>query len=121
MRMWMVNPKILCQKHLFGEHVELHMFIGTLKRNISISGYIKNNLLEILSIEQRHSELSMEIMNRKYKHNSPLIITPEIYSYLSINEINYKIDKDNALYDLISRCPFCNENYINLVKGIQNE
>ena len=23
MRMWMVNPKIMCRKHLLGEHVEL--------------------------------------------------------------------------------------------------
>jgi len=117
MRMWMVNPKILCQKHLFGEHVELHMFIGTLKRKISISGYIKNNLLEILSIEQRHSELLTEIIDRKYNHKSPLIINPDLYSYLSEYEINYKIDKDKALYDLISRYPFCYNNHIEIEKG----
>ena len=25
MRMWMVNPKMMCNKHLLGEHVELHL------------------------------------------------------------------------------------------------
>ena len=32
MRQWMVDPRLLCRKHLLGEHVENHMFIGTLKR-----------------------------------------------------------------------------------------
>lgn len=32
MRMWVVNPKILCRKHLLGEHVELHMATGHLQR-----------------------------------------------------------------------------------------
>jgi len=96
MRMWMVNPKILCQKHLFGEHVELHMFIGTLKRKISISGYIENNLLEILSIEQRHSELLTEIIDRKYNHKSPLIINPDINREEFSNITGLK---HNALHD----------------------
>ena len=26
MRMWMVNPRIMCRQHLLGEHVEIHMF-----------------------------------------------------------------------------------------------
>jgi len=28
MRMWMLNPKALCRKHLMGEHVEIHMLVG---------------------------------------------------------------------------------------------
>lgn len=28
MRMWMVDPKIMCRKHLLGEHLELHMLAG---------------------------------------------------------------------------------------------
>jgi hypothetical protein len=28
--MWMVDPRLVCSKHLLGEHVELHMFVGCL-------------------------------------------------------------------------------------------
>jgi hypothetical protein len=30
MRMWMVPPKVMCRKHLLGEHVEIHMLAGSL-------------------------------------------------------------------------------------------
>ena len=40
----MVDPKFLCQKHLCGEHLECHMFLGTLKKNKKVDGYLKNNL-----------------------------------------------------------------------------
>jgi len=40
MRQWMCDPRFMCNKHLFGEHVEHHMFIGTLERKKSINGYI---------------------------------------------------------------------------------
>ena len=45
MRMWMVDPKIMCRKHLLGEHVEHHMFVGTINKRISIVGYLRDNLL----------------------------------------------------------------------------
>lgn len=32
MRMWLVPPSHMCRKHLLGEHVELHMLLGTLKK-----------------------------------------------------------------------------------------
>jgi hypothetical protein len=31
MRMWMVNPRIMCGNHLLGEHLETHMFYGIIK------------------------------------------------------------------------------------------
>ena len=32
MRMWMLPPAGMCRKHLLGEHVELHMLLGSLRR-----------------------------------------------------------------------------------------
>ena len=37
MRMWLVPPSHMCRKHLLGEHVELHMLLGTLKKGKSIT------------------------------------------------------------------------------------
>ena len=36
MRMWNVDPKLMCNKHLLGEHVEMHMFFGTIQKGISM-------------------------------------------------------------------------------------
>lgn len=47
MRMWMIDPKKMCNKHLFGEHVELHMFVGIINKNKSLAGYLKNKLIEV--------------------------------------------------------------------------
>ena len=48
MRMWMIDPKMLCKKHLLGEHVELHMFVGTINKNKKLDGYKKNGLVEVI-------------------------------------------------------------------------
>ena len=45
--MWMVEPKKMCRKHLMGEHVEIHMLIGSMRKGKSIKGFIDNGLLEI--------------------------------------------------------------------------
>ena len=72
MRMWLVNPRFLCRKHLLGEHVEMHMFIGAIKKGISINGYIEKGLLETNRIISRHDELAEELIRRGYNHNSPV-------------------------------------------------
>ncbi len=101
----MVNPKIMCRKHLLGEHVEIHMFASGLKRQINMSGYLNNNLLEPKSLKSRHLCLVKEIKNRGYKHNSDLKMDFDI-SYL--NELkNKKIDVKKSEKELISRCNEC--------------
>ena len=32
MRMWLVPPQLMCDQHLLGEHLEMHMFIGTIRK-----------------------------------------------------------------------------------------
>ena len=53
MRMWMVNPEILCRKHLLGEHVELHMLVGWIIKGKSIQGY-----LDTVNIKKSLDDLS---------------------------------------------------------------
>lgn len=112
MRMWMCDPIIMCQKHLCGEHVETHMFYGTIKKLKSISGYIKNNLFEPRSLFERHNDLSYEMIRRGMNHKSEIgNIDINDFKYLNIEEYLYEIDKDSALEDLISRCPECNRKH----------
>lgn len=101
MRMWNVNPEFLCTKHLLGEHVETHMFCGTINKGISIKGYVEKGLVEVQNIKTRHDELRDEMIKRGMKHNSPL---PE---YKSWNEGS--IDIDNNIEELKRRCPQCRQ------------
>lgn len=102
MRMWMVNPKIMCRKHLLGEHLELHMIVGAVLKGNSIQGYIDNNLIEPKSLLQRHSALVEEMEARGYCHSSPIKTPPDWFL-----NIDFEIDKQKSLSDLLDRCEEC--------------
>jgi hypothetical protein len=72
MRMWLISPEKLCRKHLLGEHVELHMLVGCIRKGISIKGYIEGKLADPQLIIKRHNELVAEMKRRSYKHKSKL-------------------------------------------------
>jgi len=111
MRMWMVDPKKMCRRHLLGEHVETHMFLGTLKRGIRIGGYIDKNLFEPLSLSTRHDELAKEMVRRGYNHRSEIDCdeVSHLLQYLNDIELHTRVDKERSFDDLISRCPDCAE------------
>lgn len=111
MRQWMCDPMFMCRKHLFGEHVEHHMFLGTLLKKKAIDGYIKNDLFEPLSLKERHDVIVNEIIKRQYNHYTPLNYDTSIFQYLSTTQINHKIDRDNSLFLLLSRCNDCQKRY----------
>lgn len=91
----------MCRKHLLGEHVECHMFVGALNKNKSIEGYISKGLLEIHSLEKRHDELAREMEKRGMVHKSPL---PK-YKYM----VRGVISKEANLVELSRRCSGCKE------------
>ena len=72
MRMWMLPTAGMCRKHLLGEHVELHMLLGSLRRGKSIEGFLSGGLVDPQCIFARHQELVAEMTRRGFKHNSPL-------------------------------------------------
>jgi len=108
MRQWMADPSLMCRKHLLGEHVEHHMFIGALKREKNVNGYLEKGLLEPRSLFKRHEELVKEMKKRGYKHSSPL--TKEdatCISYLTEKQKKAKINAAVSYKDLVLRCPEC--------------
>lgn len=111
MRMWLVNPIFMCNKHLCGEYHELFMIVGTLKRKKNIDGFIKNNCIEVKSLKKRYKELKQEMLKRGFKPKAKLIINSAMFAYLKPAIRNYKIDKMQALSELIRRCPKCTELY----------
>ena len=99
MRMWNVNPELMCRNHLLGEHVECHMFVGTLNKNKNVDGYLKKGLLEIHNIEKRHEQLVKEMKKRGYNHKSPLP------NYKKIKR--GKVDVGKNKKELFKRCKRC--------------
>lgn len=100
MRMWGVDPRVLCQKHLLGEHVELHMFVGTIRKGVSLGGYLTKGLLEPHLLEARHRELVAEMESRGIAHRSPLQTYPA-------QAPAGKVDRIANLDELQARCPEC--------------
>jgi|GEM_PF-568917 len=72
MRMWMLPPETMCRKHLLGEHVELHMLLGSLRRGKNIDGFLAGKLVDPRRMFRRHEELVLEMERRGYRHASPL-------------------------------------------------
>lgn len=71
MRMWKVEPYLLCRKHLLGEHVECHMILGSYLKGKSLRGYVR--LIELHNVISRHNLLAEEMKHRGYNHKSPML------------------------------------------------
>jgi hypothetical protein len=99
MRMWMVDPQIMCDQHLLGEHVELHMLVGTLVRKRSVAGFVANRLIEVHNVRKRHAALVKEMARRGMNHQSPL---PEFRA----RRLG-KVDIDENQTELARRCLQC--------------
>ena len=108
MRLWLLPCWIMCDKHLAGEHVECHMFVGVINKGIDLTGYFDNGLLEIHSLRQRHDELVEEMIRRGWNHKSPLPSFQE--------EIRGHVDKVSNFLELASRCERCRQLLIDCVK-----
>jgi len=101
MRMWMVDPRCMCRKHLLGEHVEIHMLVGSLVRGKSIKGFLDKGLLAPQEIFNRHAALVEEMVRRGYNHKSDL---PEMD--LSIYPVGH-VDIEKSYRELYGRCEKC--------------
>jgi hypothetical protein len=109
--MWLVDPKIMCQKHLCSEHAEHHMFLGSMKKRKKLDKFFLHNCLEPQSLRLRHQELADEMIARGYKHISPLEDPWIFMNYLTEEQKNYRIDKGASLKNLLERCPICFQRY----------
>lgn len=105
MRMWMVDPATMCDRHLLGEHVEIHMLAGTLARRRSIDGFIAKGLLEPAAMGARHEALAAEMRRRGFNHRSPL---PECdLGYLPVAAREARVDVAVSARELAARCERC--------------
>ena len=101
MRMWMVDPRLMCDQHLLGEHVETHMFVGTIQKGISVRGYLEGGFLEPQKLWERHDVLAREMERRGMRHKSPL-------TRCDVSDLgDHKVDASASLLELTRRCASC--------------
>ena len=75
MRIWDLEPKILCRNHLLGEHRELHAMWTII--SLGKKGYSKHPETirwygKLKALYTRHENLVLEMKKRGYNHKSPL-------------------------------------------------
>lgn len=75
MRVWDIEPKKLCRKHLLGEHRELHAIwtiLTTNKKGYRNHPETKRWEGKLAALYRRHENQVQEMVARKYQHHSPL-------------------------------------------------
>lgn len=77
MRVWDIDVKYLCRKHLLGEHRELHGLWNILTKHGGKGGYsqhpeTKRWVGKTRALYRRHTALVKEMKKRGYNHHSPL-------------------------------------------------
>ena len=97
--MWNIDPNLMCNKHLLGEHVEMHMFASCLRRGKSIQGYIDKGLVEVENIYVRHELLVREMVSRNFNHKSPM--------KLIFGPAAGFINREKSMNELARRCVKC--------------
>lgn len=75
MRIWDVEPTLLCDQHLLGEHRELHGLWNILTQGKS--GYRQHPetrrwVGKLAALYARHEALAAEMADRGFRHRSPL-------------------------------------------------
>jgi Pyrimidine dimer DNA glycosylase len=101
MRMWMVDPVVLCRSHLLGEHVECHMLRGSLLKGTSLAGFVDAGLVDSRLLMRRHGDLAAEMRRRGYRHASPM---PADFDRRAAPG---RIDAAASLRELAKRCEEC--------------
>ena len=117
MRMWMIDPKLLCMRHLCGEHGELHKHIHNLVKGHSIAGRLSPVVqIEPKSILARHDELEKELARRRKESGRPyrdpsLLCTQNqldmMLGQYPDDQVNAKVDTKTSIRDLTERCEDC--------------
>ena len=99
--MWMVDPTIMCRRHLLGEHGEIHKHRHNFVKGHSIAG--RMGQIDPKRMGERHDELAIEMLRRGYKHESPYV-QPDLSAY---DLTGHGVDPIAAMADLVARCLDC--------------
>ena len=100
MRMYLVNPKFMCDKHLVREHDACHVFSGSVTK---AHHRRDTGTFESAQIKPCHDAVVEEMERRGIVHGSPLI-------YFDNDRNLGVVDREKSLVDLL-QCPDCKAQY----------
>lgn len=107
MRMWMVDPLYLCDRHLLGEHGEIHKHLPSFRKGYSVKGRFTPVVqIQLNALVERHDQLAEEMIARGMNHSSPLTDVPDLQKIYP-EYYDLEVDIDISLADLYERCPRC--------------
>lgn len=109
--MWGVKPEHMCTQHLLGEHNEMHMLVGSIRKHphgeAIAKGHAEKGQINTARIQERHDELAEEMENRGMEHDSPMDYDDE----LDVGEVDAERDPSigpsNIQDELADRCEDC--------------
>ena len=102
----MVDPRLMCDRHLLGEHGELHKFKPSFVKHHSIAGRVWPEVqIEPEAMAARHNALASEMLARGMNHRSPYVM-PDL-SYLPEGDRRAKVNQVQSIVDLYYRCEAC--------------
>jgi len=108
MRIWDIPVKLLCRKHLLGEHNECHSIFNIITKGLN--GFASHPEVmrwrgKLLSLYMRHAQQVLEMQGRGYNHKSPLDLALVTDSRILQTEQWQSTEKQIEL--LRARCPEC--------------
>lgn len=81
-RQWLVDPKLMCDQHLLGEHNEHHMLVEAIRKHehgaAIAEGHGKKGQVDTSKLQERHDELVEEMESRGFNHKSPMDYEDEL-------------------------------------------
>ena len=105
----MVKPEFLCDKHLLGEHGELHKFIPTFRKGYKVNKRFSPIVqLQFKGYKKRHDIIADEMIKRGMNHKSPLQDLPD-FKTIYPQYYDMEVDVNNSIEDLKHRCEKCKE------------
>lgn len=75
MRVWDVEPSLLCRSHLLGEHAEVHGVFAVISGGLAAYGAhpeVRRWRGKLPALKKRHDALAVELDRRGYRHASPM-------------------------------------------------
>jgi hypothetical protein len=101
--MWMVNPKVMCDHHLLGEHVDLHMIVASIQKEFlgSVRALARIGLIDTVQVTSRHREIVAEMAARGMNHHTPI-------NWMDVDGVGHgTVDPVQSAWELYRRCGAC--------------
>jgi hypothetical protein len=98
MRVWDILPNELCNRHLVGEHAEIHAVWSVITGNKR--GYASHPEVErwrgnLPALARRHSQVAAEMGLRGFRHSSP--IRPKVEGELGRIELIVSVEEQRRI------------------------